>query len=175
MPTAIAATIRTMVMPFLVTERLEGGFGAIVAADLGDRLGELRADFAAAHRNRQLYRDLAAYRYALAVALPIRFIAQIGIFDGLAARQQLDIPARRQGQRQLLDLVAGEARRRRGFRQCPRAEQKLARANQHLDPFGRSKCLTVKKFRPRLEIGRTPKTRRGGVADRGGMFVGTAK
>jgi hypothetical protein len=55
-----------------VNERLEGDFGAIVAADLGDRLGELRADFAAAHRNWQLYRDLAAYRDALAVLLPIR-------------------------------------------------------------------------------------------------------
>jgi hypothetical protein len=43
-----------------VNERLERDFGAKVAADLGDCFGELRPDLVTAHRNRQLYRDLAA-------------------------------------------------------------------------------------------------------------------
>jgi hypothetical protein len=72
-----------------VSGRLERDLGAIVAADLGDRLGELRPDLVAAYRHRQLYCYLAPHRHDLAVAVPIRLVAQIGIFDSLAPRQHL--------------------------------------------------------------------------------------
>src|SRR5215471_13449580 len=136
----------------LLNERLECDLGTVVAADRGDRLGELRTDLVAAYRNRQRHRNLAADGYDLAVTAPIRPVAQIGIFDGLAPRQQFDVSPRRQSQRQLLDLVAGKAGCRRRLRQGPRAEQKLAGPSQHPHPAGKFECLAVEKFRSLLQL-----------------------